>query len=147
MHKRYSLEGAPVFMCGTLASARRRRRFYGGLSLLAATRQLSVNALGSGFSGAGHASCEVSRNEFDMATQTANRRESDRVPMGVESALPWVPVPPSDSPQPPKAKSGILGKLVLALLVVILLFGVWQIGKKLYVQTKAPVAQAIDKKG
>ena len=83
-----------------------------------------------------------------MATQTANRRESDRVPMGVESALPWVPVPPSDSPQPPKAaKSGILGKLVLALLVVILLFGVWQIGKKLYVQTKAPIAQAIDKKG
>ncbi len=82
-----------------------------------------------------------------MATQTANRRESDRVPMGVESALPWVPVPPSDSPQPPKAKSGILGKLVLALLVLILLFGVWQIGKKLYVQANAPIARAIDKKG
>jgi len=67
--------------------------------------------------------------------------------MGVESALPWVPVPPSDSPQPPKAKSGILGKLVLALLVLILLFGVWQIGKKLYVQANAPIARAIDKKG
>jgi len=67
--------------------------------------------------------------------------------MGVESALPWVPVPPSDSPQPPKAKRGILGKLVLALLVLILLFGVWQIGKKLYVQANAPIARAIDKKG
>jgi len=67
--------------------------------------------------------------------------------MGVESALPWVPVPPSDSPPPPKAKSGILGKLVLALLVLIFLFGVWQIGKKLYVEAQAPIAQAIDKKG
>jgi len=67
--------------------------------------------------------------------------------MGVESALPWVPVPPSDSPRPPKAKSGMLGKLVLALLVVILLFGVWQSGKKLYVQAQAAIAQAIDKKG
>ena len=82
-----------------------------------------------------------------MATQTAYRRESDRVPMGVESALPWVPVPSSESAQPPKAKSGILGKLVLALLVLIFLFGVWQIGMKLYIQASAPVAQVIDKKG
>ncbi len=82
-----------------------------------------------------------------MATQTANRRESDRVPMGVESALPWVPVPSSESVQPPKAKSGILGKLVLALLVLIFLFGVWQIGMKLYIQANAPVAQVTDKKG
>ena len=82
-----------------------------------------------------------------MATQTLNRRESDRVPMGVESALPWVPVPSSESVQPPKAKSGILGKLVLALLVLIFLFGVWQIGKKLYVQANAPLAQVIDTNG
>ena len=82
-----------------------------------------------------------------MATQTAYRRESDRVPMGVESALPWVPVPSSESVQPPKAKSGILGKLVLALLVLIFLFGVWQIGMKLYVQAHTPAAHVIDKKG
>ncbi len=82
-----------------------------------------------------------------MATQTANRRESDRVPMGVESALPWVPVPPSDSVQPPKAKSGILRKLVIALLVLFFLFGVWQIGKKLYDQANAPLAHVIDRKG
>jgi len=82
-----------------------------------------------------------------MATQTANRRLSDRIPMGVESAMPWVPVPPSESVQPPKAKSGILRKLVLALLVVIFLFGVWQIGKKLYDEAHAPLAQVIDSKG
>jgi len=82
-----------------------------------------------------------------MATQTANRRESDRVPMGVESALPWVPAPSSESVRPPKAKSGILGKLILALLVLLFLFGVWQIGMKLYIQANAPVAQVIDKKG
>ena len=82
-----------------------------------------------------------------MATQTANRRESDRVPMGVESALPWVPVPSSESVQTPKTKSGILSKLVLALLALLFLFGVWQIGMKLYIQANAPVAPVIDKKG
>ncbi|TMH80916.1 MAG: hypothetical protein E6H49_08545 [Betaproteobacteria bacterium] len=82
-----------------------------------------------------------------MATQTANRRESDRVPMGVESALPWVPVPSSESVQAPKTKSGILSKLVLALLALLFLFGVWQIGMKLYIQANAPVAPVIDKKG
>jgi len=65
--------------------------------------------------------------------------------MGVESAMPWVPVPPSDSAQPPKAKTGILGKLVLTLLVLLFLFGVWQIGMKLY--ANAPLAPVIDKKG
>src|SRR2546427_12394651 len=105
-------------------------------------RQLAVNTPGSGFSGPGHVSCE----ESGMATQNTSRRESDRVPMGVESALPWVPVPSSESVQPPKAKSGILRKLVLALLVLIFLFGVWQIGKKLYGQANAPLAQVIDRK-
>ena len=82
-----------------------------------------------------------------MATQNTNRRESDRVPMGVESALPWVPVPSSESGQPPKAKSGVLGKLVLALLVLLFLFGVWQVGKKLYDHANAPLSQVIDRKG
>src|SRR5213078_1925247 len=68
MHRRYSVEGAPVF---------------GEANLLGATRQLTVNTPGSGFCGPGHASCGVSCKELDMATQMANRRESDRVPMGV----------------------------------------------------------------
>ena len=72
---------------------------------------------------------------------TANRRESDRIPMGVESAMPWVPVPSSESVQPPKAKSGILRKLVLALLVLLFLAGLWQIGKGLYIHAKAHLAQ------
>src|SRR6266849_1863787 len=142
-HGRYFLREALVFMCATLAIARRWRRFSGDVNLLGATRQLAVNTPGSGFSGPGHVSCE----ESGMATQNTNRRESDRVPMGVESALPWVPVPSSESVQPPKAKSGILSKLVLALLVLIFLFGVWQIGMKLYIQANAPVAQVTDKKG
>src|SRR5258707_14614914 len=134
MHERYS-EGAPVFMCETLANARRRRRFSGDANLLDATRQLAVNTPGSGFSGPGHASCE----EQDMVT--ANRRESDRIPMGVESAMPWVPVPSSESVHPPKAKSGILRKLVLALLVLLFLAGLWQIGKGLYIHVNAHLAQ------
>jgi hypothetical protein len=52
-----------------------------------------------------------------MATQTADRRESDRVPMGVESALPWIPVP--SSKQPLHAKSSGLRKLVLTLLALV----------------------------
>src|ERR1700716_1235694 len=124
LQRRYSLEGAPVLMCGTLAIARRRRRFSGDVNMFGATRQLAVNTPGSGFYGPGHASCD----EWGMATQTLNRRESDRVPMGVESALPWVPAPSSEPAQAPKAKSGVLGKLVLTLLVLLFLFGVWQIG-------------------
>ena len=143
MRRRYSLEGAPLFMRGTLAIARRRRRFFGDANLLGATRQLAVNTPGSGFSGPGHVSC----GELGMATQTANRRLSDRIPMGVESAMPCVPAPSSESVQPRKAKSGILHKLVLAVLALLLLFGVWQIGKKLYDQAHAPLAQVIDRKG
>jgi len=67
--------------------------------------------------------------------------------MGVESALPWVPAPSSESVQPPKAKRGVLGKLVLALLALIFLFGVWQIGMKLYTQANTPLAKVIDRKG
>src|SRR6267154_358036 len=98
----------------TLTINRRPRRLSGAADFLAATRQVVVNPCCSRFGDPGHASCE----ELGMAPQTANRRESDRVPMGVESAMPWVPAPSSKSVQPPKAKSGILGKLVIALLVL-----------------------------
>jgi len=100
-------------MQNTLTVNRRPRRFSGTENLLAATRQVAVNTRGSWFYDRGHVSCE----ELGMATQTANRRESDRVPMGVESALPWVPVP--SSKEPPKAKSSGLRKLVLTLLALV----------------------------
>src|SRR6266513_2352812 len=108
MQNRYSLQGASLFMWVTLAIARRPRRLYGLVSFLAATRQVIVNPKGYFLDERGHASC----SEPGMATQTANRRLSDRVPMGVESAMPWVPAPSSE--QPPKAKGTVLHKLVLA---------------------------------
>ena len=97
----------------TLTLNRRPRRLSGTANFLAAARQVAVNPRDSGFYDRGHVSCE----ELGMATQTANRRESDRVPMGVESALPWVPVP--SSKQPPEAKSRGLRKLVLTLLALV----------------------------
>ena len=97
----------------TLTVNRRPRRLSGAADFLAATRQVAVNPRDPGFCDPGHVSCE----ELGMAPQTANRRESDRVPMGVESALPWVPVPPSK--QPLQAKSSGLRKLVLTLLALV----------------------------
>ena len=66
-----------------------------------------------------------------MATH-ANRRLSDRVPMGVESAMPWVPAPSSESVQPPKAKGGVLRRLFFAIAALVLLLGLWQISTGLY---------------
>ena len=54
-----------------------------------------------------------------MAMKTANRRESDRIPMGVECALPWIPAPSSE--RPTRAKTRVLGKFVFAVAVLLLL--------------------------
>jgi sortase A len=132
---RYFLAGASVFEA--LMIAQRRRQLSGTVNFLAAARQVAENPPSYRRAGAGHVSCE----EWSMATQITNRRESDRVPMGVESALPWVPVPSSE--KPPKAKSGVLRKLVLALLALVFLLGLWQIGKGLYIQAKAQFAQVL----
>jgi len=77
----------------TLTVDRRPRRLSGAADFLAATRQVVVNPRCSRFYDPGHASC----TEWGMAPQTANRRESDRVPMGVESALPGFQSPPRSS--------------------------------------------------
>jgi hypothetical protein len=97
----------------TLTIDRRPRRLSGTVDFLAATRQVAVNPRDTGFYDPGHVSCD----ELSMAPQTANRRESDRVPMGVESAMPCVPVP--SSKQPAEAKSSGLRKLVLSLLALV----------------------------
>jgi hypothetical protein len=50
--------------------------------------------------------------------------------MGVECALPWT-TPPSPA-RPPKAKGGaLLRGTVLTLVVLVFLFALWQIVKKL----------------
>jgi hypothetical protein len=64
--------------------------------------------------------------------------------MGVESAMPWVPVP--SSKQPPKAKGGVTRILLLAFLALVFLLALWQIGKELYTRAKAPAAPVIDAK-
>jgi hypothetical protein len=66
--------------------------------------------------------------------------------MGVESALPWVPAP--SSKRPPKAKSSIARKLLLAFVALVFLLALWHIGKELYLQAKSQLAQSnADKKG
>jgi hypothetical protein len=52
--------------------------------------------------------------------------------MGVESALPWVPVPPSESVRPPRAKAGTLRRLFFAVAALVLFLALWQISKGLY---------------
>ena len=81
-----------------------------------------------------------------MTTENTNRRLSDRVPMGVECALPWVPAPSSKEPN--KAKSGVLRKLLAAFVALVVLLAIWHVGKELYIQAKSQLAQAdADKKG
>jgi uncharacterized protein HemX len=71
---------------------------------------------------------------------TKNRRESDRIPFGVESALPWVPAPSREAQQP-KSKRNPLRTLAFLLLALALALGAWQLGRGIYVHFKSPVAQ------
>jgi hypothetical protein len=80
-----------------------------------------------------------------MTTESANRRESDRAPMGLECALPWIPVPSSQRPR--SAKANILRKVLFAVAVVILLIGAWQLGRELYLHAKVTVADTSDRTG
>ncbi|HEY6241439.1 MAG TPA: hypothetical protein VIW78_11445 [Burkholderiales bacterium] len=76
-----------------------------------------------------------------MTTNSDNRRESDRVPMGVECALPWIPVPSSQRPR--SAKTSVARKVLFAVAVVILLVGAWQLGRGLYVLAGGPLRYVI----
>ena len=69
-----------------------------------------------------------------------NRRESDRVPIGVECALPWARTPSREA-QRPKPRRNPLRTLGLLLLTLAFILGAFQLGRGIYVHFKAPAAQ------
>ena len=76
----------------------------------------------------------------------AYRRESDRIPLGVECALPGLP-PPSRAAMRPRPKKSVMKTVGYLLLTIVLLLCAWQFGRGLYIHFKAPVAQgAADRK-
>ena len=89
----------------------------------------------SSLSTEGLASCLMSGMDLH-----AYRRESDRIPLGVECALPGLPAPsrPALRPQPKKSALKTVGYL---LLTIVFLLCVWQLGRGVYILFKAPVAQ------
>ena len=76
-----------------------------------------------------------------MTTENANRRESDRIPMGLECALPWAPGP-SRAAQQPKPKRNVLRTLAFVLLALVLILGALQLGRGIYAHVKQQLAQA-----
>ena len=70
----------------------------------------------------------------------AYRRESDRIPLGVECALPGLP-PPSRAAMRPRPKKSVMKTVGYLLLTIVLLLCVWQFGRGVYLHFKAPVAQ------
>ena len=82
-----------------------------------------------------------------MDMKHAYRRESDRIPFGVECALPWAPPPSRAAQQPRRQGRNVLRTLGFLLLALAFILGAWQLGRGLYIHFKAPVAQgAVSKK-
>jgi hypothetical protein len=81
-----------------------------------------------------------------MDMKQAYRRESDRIPFGVECAIPWAPGP-SRAAQMPRPKKSVLKTIGYLLLTIVFILCVWQFGSAIYVHFKAPIAQGtVDKK-
>jgi len=76
-----------------------------------------------------------------MEINNGYRRESDRIPFGVECALPWAPAPSRAAQQRRPAWRGVLKTVGYLLLTIVFILGAWQFGRGLYVALKAPVAQ------
>src|SRR5882672_10252631 len=98
-------------------------------------RETAMSIDSSGLSTKGLASCLLSGMDLH-----AYRRESDRIPFGVECALPGLPAPsrPALRPQPKKSVLKTLGYL---LLTIVFILCTWQLGRGIYILFKAPVAQ------
>jgi hypothetical protein len=75
-----------------------------------------------------------------MDTGHYDRRESDRIPFGVECALPGLP-PPSRAALRQRPKKSVLKTVGFLLLTIVLILCVWQFARGLYIAFKAPVAQ------
>jgi sortase A len=75
-----------------------------------------------------------------MVMKALYRRMSDRVPLGIECALPWVRTPPSLG-QP--KRTSLARRLALATAALLFLIGLWQVGEGLYIHAKAQLAQVL----
>lgn len=75
-----------------------------------------------------------------MLSKPLYRRASDRVPLGIECALPWVPTPPSLGRH---GKTSLVRKLAFAAAALLLGLGAWQLGEGLYIHAKAQLAQVL----
>ena len=74
------------------------------------------------------------------------RRESDRIPFGVECALPWAPGPSREAQQRRQPRKSVLKTVGYLLLTLVFILCAWQFGRGLYVAFKAPVAQGTPEK-
>jgi hypothetical protein len=80
-----------------------------------------------------------------MEMNDSYRRESDRIPIGVECALPWAPGP-SRAAQQRRPRKSALKTVGYLLLTIVFILCAWQFGRGLYVHFKAPVAQGTAEK-
>ena len=70
------------------------------------------------------------------------RRESDRIPFGVECALPWAPPPSPAALRARQPKKSVLKTVGYLLLTIVFILCVWQFGRGIYIHFKAPIAQS-----
>ena len=81
-----------------------------------------------------------------MELKDSYRRESDRIPFGVECALPWAPGPSRAAQQRRQPRKSVAKTVGYLLLTLVFILCAWQFGRGLYVHFKAPVAQGTAEK-